>query len=184
MSKANRKVDAPKVRLVTGKAAKPAADRSLEPGFVGDIWSAICAATPEELRDINARLDEAAKRDQEQPRVVAGSDGMTIRGSAQKLNLVAGLIRSKKAGDALNLLTFSKKAVAVDARKVLVAAIATAQNNHNLNVDALVVTEASVGKSLVKKRSASRGRGNAGRNAFSKLRIVVREENNEAHDLG
>jgi len=70
----------------------------------------------------------------------------TVRGSPQKLNLVAALIRNKKAGDALNILTFSKKAMAVDVRKVLASAIANAENNHNLDVDALVVKEASVGK--------------------------------------
>src|SRR3546814_7590591 len=65
--------------------------------------------------------------------------GTTIRGSAQKLNLVAALIRGRKAEDALNILTFSKKAMAVDVRKVLASAIANAENNHNLDVDALVV---------------------------------------------
>ncbi|MAX00166.1 MAG: 50S ribosomal protein L22, partial [Sphingomonas sp.] len=65
--------------------------------------------------------------------------GTTIRGSAQKLNLVAGLIRGKKADEALNILAFSKRAMAVDARKVLASAIANAENNHNLDVDALVV---------------------------------------------
>ena len=71
------------------------------------------------------------------------SVGTQIRGSAQKLNLVAGLIRGKRAEDALNILSFSKKAMAVDARKVLASAIANAENNHNLDVDALVVAEAA-----------------------------------------
>jgi large subunit ribosomal protein L22 len=62
--------------------------------------------------------------------------GTTIRGSAQKLNLVAGLIRGKKVEDAMNILAFSKRAMAVDARKVLASAIANAENNHNLDVDA------------------------------------------------
>ncbi|MBN8815335.1 MAG: 50S ribosomal protein L22 [Sphingomonas sp.] len=101
-----------------------------------------------------------------------------IRGSAQKLNLVAGLIRNRKAGDALNILAFSKKAMAVDARKVLASAIANAENNHNLDVDALVVSEASVGKSITMKRFATRGRGKSTRilKPFSRLRIVVREQ--------
>jgi large subunit ribosomal protein L22 len=105
------------------------------------------------------------------------SVGTQIRGSAQKLNLVAGLIRGRKAGDALNILQFSKKAMAVDARKVLASAIANAENNHNLDVDALVVSEASVGKSITMKRFATRGRGKSTRilKPFSKLRIVVRE---------
>ena len=74
--------------------------------------------------------------------------GNTIRGSAQKLNLVAQLIRGRKVGDALNILSFSTKGVADDVRKVLASAIANAENNHNLDVDALVVAEASVGKSI------------------------------------
>lgn len=101
-----------------------------------------------------------------------------IRGSAQKLNLVAGLIRGKRAGDAMNILAFSTKAMAVDARKVLASAIANAENNHNLDVDALVVAEASVGKSITMKRFATRGRGKSTRilKPFSRLRIVVREQ--------
>ena len=86
------------------------------------------------------------------------SVGTTIRGSAQKLNLVAALIRGHRAEDAMNILAFSKKAMAVDARKVLESAIANAENNHNLDVDALVVAEASVGKSITMKRFATRGR--------------------------
>ena len=104
--------------------------------------------------------------------------GGSIRGSAQKLNLVAALIRGKKAGDALNILSFSPKAMAVDVRKVLASAIANAENNHNLDVDALVVAEASVGKSITMKRFATRGRGKSTRilKPFSKVRIVVREQ--------
>jgi len=105
------------------------------------------------------------------------SVGTQIRGSAQKLNLVAGLIRGKRAEDAMNILAFSKKAMAQDARKILAAAIANAENNHNLDVDALVVAEASVGKSITMKRFHTRGRGKSTRilKPFSRLRIVVRE---------
>ena len=116
------------------------------------------------------------------PRKVADNEalsvGTQIRGSAQKLNLVAGLIRGKKAGDAMNILAFSTKGMADDARKVLASAIANAENNHNLDVDALVVAEASVGKGIVMKRFATRGRGKSTRilKPFSKLRIVVREQ--------
>ncbi len=108
--------------------------------------------------------------------------GAMIRGSAYKLNLVAGLIRGKKAGDALNILQFSTKAMAVDVRKVLASAIANAENNHNLDVDALVVSEASVGKSLAMKRFATRARGRSTRivKPFSRLRVVVREVQEEA----
>ena len=116
------------------------------------------------------------------PRRVADNEalsvGTQIRGSAQKLGLVAALIRNKKAGDAMNILAFSTKAMAVDARKVLASAIANAENNHNLDVDALVVAEASVGKSITMKRFATRGRGKSTRilKPFSRLRIVVREQ--------
>jgi len=100
-----------------------------------------------------------------------------IRGSAQKLNLVAALIRGRRVEDAMNILSFSTKAMAVDARKVLASAIANAENNHNLDVDALVVAEASVGKSITMKRFHARGRGKSTRilKPFSRLRIVVRE---------
>jgi large subunit ribosomal protein L22 len=110
------------------------------------------------------------------------SVGTQIRGSAQKLNLVAALIRNQKAEDALNILTFSKKAMAVDAKKVLASAIANAENNHNLDVDSLVVVEASVGKSITMKRFHTRGRGKSTRilKPFSRLRIVVREVQQEA----
>jgi small subunit ribosomal protein S3 len=116
------------------------------------------------------------------PRKVADNEalsvGTTIRGSAQKLNLVAALIRGKKAEDARNILTFSKKAMAVDVRKVLESAIANAENNHNLDVDALIVAEASVGKSISMKRFVTRARGRSSRivKPFSRVRIVVREQ--------
>ena len=106
----------------------------------------------------------------------------SIRGSAYKLNLVAGLIRGRKVGDALNILAFSTKAMAVDVRKVLASAVANAENNHNLDVDALIVKEASVGKALVMKRFTPRARGRAARieKPFSRLRVVVREMGEEA----
>lgn len=105
-----------------------------------------------------------------------------IRGSAYKLNLVAGLIRGRKVGEALNILTFSKKAMAVDVRKVLASAVANAENNHNLDVDALVVQEASVGKAIMMKRFTPRARGRAARieKPFSRLRVVVRELSDDA----
>ena len=116
------------------------------------------------------------------PRKVGEKDalaiGNTIRGSARKLNLVATMIRGKKVEDALNILTFSTKAMAVDVRKVLASAIANAENNHNLDVDALVVAEASVGKSISLKRFSPRARGRSSRivKPFSRVRIVVREQ--------
>jgi large subunit ribosomal protein L22 len=107
--------------------------------------------------------------------------GTTIRGSAQKLGLVAALIRGRKVEDAMNILAFSTKGMAVDARKVLESAIANAENNHNLDVDALIVAEASVGKSITMKRFHTRGRGKSTRilKPISRLRIVVRETSDD-----
>ena len=104
--------------------------------------------------------------------------GTMIRGSARKLNLVAELIRGKKVEQALNILQFSPKAMAEDVRKVLASAVANAENNHNLDVDALIVSEASVGKSITMKRFATRARGRSSRviKPFSRLRVVVREQ--------
>ena len=116
------------------------------------------------------------------PRRVADNEAMAIarmlRTSPQKLNLVAGLIRGKKVEKALADLTFSKRRIAGDVKKCLQSAIANAENNHNLDVDALVVAEASVGKSITMKRFATRGRGKSTRilKPFSRLRIVVREQ--------
>ena len=115
------------------------------------------------------------------PRKVAENEALAtstaIRGSAQKLGLVAALIRNRKAGDAMNILQFSTKSMALDVRKCLASAIANAENNHNLDVDALVVAEASVGKGLSMKRFATRARGRSARivKPFSRLRVVVRE---------
>jgi large subunit ribosomal protein L22 len=120
------------------------------------------------------------------PRRVAENEALAvatmIRGSDRKLNLVAGLIRGKKVGQALNILSFSKRAMAVDVKKVLASAIANAENNHNLDVDALIVAEASVGKSMSLKRFATRARGRSSRvvKPFSRLRVVVRQVEEEA----
>jgi large subunit ribosomal protein L22 len=100
-----------------------------------------------------------------------------IRVSPQKLNLVAALIRGKKVAMALADLQFSRKRIAVDVKKCLESAIANAENNHDLDVDDLVVAEAHVGKSMVMKRFMPRARGRAGRieKPFSHLTIVVRQ---------
>jgi large subunit ribosomal protein L22 len=100
-----------------------------------------------------------------------------IRISPQKLNLVAGLIRGKKVSNALAELTFSRKRIAGTVKKALESAVANAENNHELDVDNLVVAEAFVGKALVMKRFHARARGRAGRveKPFSNLTIVVRE---------
>ena len=100
-----------------------------------------------------------------------------LRVSPQKLNLVAGLIRGKKVATALADLQFSRKRIARDVRKCLESAIANAENNHDLDVDDLIVAEAHVGKALVLKRFAARGRGRMGSifKPFSNLTIVVRQ---------
>lgn len=101
----------------------------------------------------------------------------TLRVSPQKLNLVAQMIRGKKVATALADLTFSRKRISDTVKKTLESAIANAENNHNLDVDSLFVAEAYVGKSIVMKRFAARGRGRASRieKPFSHLTIVVRE---------
>ena len=100
-----------------------------------------------------------------------------IRVSPQKLNLVATLIRGKKVAAALADLQFSRKRIAADVKKCLESAIANAENNHDLDVDDLVVAQAHVGKGLVMKRFHPRARGRAGRiqKPFSHLTIVVRQ---------
>ena len=101
----------------------------------------------------------------------------TLRTGARKLNLVAQSIRGLKVQRALNELEFSHKRIAKDVRKALYSAISNAENNHNLDIDSLVVSEAFVGKNLVMKRFAARARGRASRieKPFSEITIVVRE---------
>jgi len=105
-----------------------------------------------------------------------------MRISAQKLNLVAGLIRGKKVETALADLTFSRKRIAREVKKTLQSAVANAENNHQLDVDSLVVAEAHVGPALMLKRWTPRGRGRIGkiRKRFSHLTIVVREAEEQA----
>jgi large subunit ribosomal protein L22 len=117
----------------------------------------------------------------ENPRRLAGIEAMakvrTLRTSARKLNLVAQSIRGLKVQRALNELEFSHKRIAKDVRKALYSAISNAENNHNLDIDSLVVAEAYVGKNLVMKRFSARARGRASRieKPFSEITIVVRE---------
>ncbi|WP_370270596.1 50S ribosomal protein L22 [Nioella sp.] len=120
------------------------------------------------------------------PRRVADNEAMAklrmLRTSPQKLNLVAQLIRGKKVDKALADLTFSQKRIAVDVKKCLQSAIANAENNHNLDVDELVVAEAYVGKNMVMKRGRPRGRGRFGRivKPFAELTITVRQVEEQA----
>ncbi len=120
------------------------------------------------------------------PRRVADNEAMAklrmLRTSPQKLNLVAAMIRGKKVEKALADLTFSKKRIAQDVKKCLQSAIANAENNHNLDVDELVVAEAFVGKNLVMKRGRPRARGRFGKimKPFSELTIKVRQVEEQA----
>src|SRR5437660_3059234 len=108
--------------------------------------------------------------------------GRSLRGSPRKLNLVAQLIRGKKAEAALNELTFSPKRIAGQVKKVLQSAIANAENNHDLDVDDLFVKEASVGKNMVLKRFHARARGRGARieKPFAQVTIVVEERREKA----
>jgi large subunit ribosomal protein L22 len=118
-----------------------------------------------------------AARERRLPENEAQAQTRLLRVSPQKLNLVAQLIRGKAVARALADLQFSKKRIAKDVKKTLESAIANAENNHSLDVDDLVVSEAYVGKALVMKRFSPRARGRVGRieKPFSNLTIVVRQ---------
>ena len=121
-------------------------------------------------------------RDRDLPDTDAKAVARMLRVSPQKLNLVAQLIRGKKVAMALADLRFSQKRIATEVKKCLESAIANAENNHDLDVDELVVAEAFVGKALVLKRFHPRGRGRMGKilKPFSNLTIVVRQVQSEA----
>jgi large subunit ribosomal protein L22 len=110
--------------------------------------------------------------------------GRMIRTSQYKLNLVAGLIRGKKVDQAINDLEFSRKRISNDVLKVLRSAVANAENNHNLDVDELVVAQAWTGKNLVLKRFHARGRGRGAGilKPFSEVTIILREQKAEDKD--
>jgi large subunit ribosomal protein L22 len=118
-----------------------------------------------------------AKRERSLPDNEARAVVRNLRVSPRKLNLVAGLIRGKKVDHALADLEFSRKRIAQDVRKGVMSAISNAENNHNLDVNDLVVSEAWVGKNLVMKRFAARGRGRASSimKPFSQITIIVRQ---------
>ena len=120
------------------------------------------------------------------PRRVADNEAMAklsmLRTSPQNLNLVAAMIRGKSVDRALTDLTFSKKRISDDVRKCLQSAISNAENNHNLDVDVLVVAEAYVGKNMTLKRGRPRARGRFGKimKPFSELTILVRQVEEQA----
>ena len=121
-------------------------------------------------------------RDRDLPDTDAKAVARMLRVSPQKLNLLAQLIRGKKVAMALADLQFSQKRIATEVKKCLESAIANAENNHDLDVDELIVAEAYVGKALVLKRFHPRGRGRMGKilKPFSHLTIVVRQVESKA----
>ncbi len=115
-------------------------------------------------------------------KVEAMAKSINLRTSARKLNLVAQSIRGLPVQRALNELEFSHKRIAKDVRKCLYSAVSNAENNHNLDIDSLVVAEAYIGKNMVMKRFSARARGRASRieKPFSEITIVVRELTGDA----
>ena len=109
-----------------------------------------------------------------------------LRVSPRKLDLVAGLIRGKKVDTALADLEFSRKRIAQDVKKCVMSAVANAENNHGLDVNELVVSEAFVGKNLIMKRFAARGRGRASSivKPFAQLTVIVRQKAEEVAEEG
>ena len=123
-----------------------------------------------------------AKRERELSESEAKAVARNLRVSPQKLNLLAQLIRGKKVETALADLEFSRKRIAKDVRKCVMSAVANAENNHGLDVNDLVVSQAYVGKNLVIRRFHARGRGrmSAIQKPFSQLTIIVKEKAQEA----
>ena len=116
---------------------------------------------------------------------IASAKAKSIKTSMTKVNLVLKMIRGKKAENALNILSFSKKRISNEITKILKSAIANAENNHQLDIDKLVVKEATVGKSMVLKRFRPRARGRSGKilKPFSKVKILVQEKEKEKTNI-
>ena len=117
----------------------------------------------------------------EKDKNIASAKAKSLKTSLTKVNLVLKMIRGKKAENALNILAFSKKRISNEITKILKSAIANAENNHQLDIDKLVVKEATVGKSMVLKRFRPRARGRSGKilKPFSKVKILVQEKEKE-----
>lgn len=118
------------------------------------------------------------KRDRALPETAAKAVTRNLRVSPQKLNLVAAMIRGQPVAKAIADLEFSRKRIAVDVRKTVMSAVANAENNHGLDPDDLVVSEAYVGKNLVMKRFRARARGRAASitKPFAQLTVIVKEQ--------
>ena len=121
----------------------------------------------------------------EQNKNIASAKAKSLKTSLTKVNLVLKMIRGKKAENALNILAFSKKRISNEITKILKSAIANAENNHQLDIDKLVVKEATVGKSMVLKRFRPRARGRSGKilKPFSKVKILVQEKEKEKTNI-
>ena len=121
----------------------------------------------------------------EQNKNIASAKAKSIKTSMTKVNLVLKMIRGKKAENALNILAFSKKRISNEITKILKSAIANAENNHQLDIDKLIVKEATVGKSMVLKRFRPRARGRSGKilKPFSKVKILVQEKEKEKTNI-
>ena len=117
----------------------------------------------------------------EKDKNIASAKAKSLKTSLTKVNLVLKMIRGKKAENALNILAFSKKRISNEITKILKSAIANAENNHQLDIDKLVVKEATVGKSMVLKRFRPRARGRSGKilKPFSKVKILVQKKEKE-----
>ncbi len=122
---------------------------------------------------VNKKIDN----DSQNQILTASAIAKSVKVSPQKVNLVLGLIRGLDAEQALNVLEFSNKRISNEVKKILKSAISNAENNHQLDIDKLVVHEAIVGKSMVMKRFRARARGRSAKilKPFSKIKIVVRE---------
>ena len=121
----------------------------------------------------------------EKDKNIASAKAKSLKTSLTKVNLVLKMIRGKKAENALNILAFSKKRISNEITKILKSAIANAENNHQLDIDKLVVKEATVGKSMVLKRFRPRARGRSGKilKPFSKVKILVQEKEKEKTNI-
>ena len=123
----------------------------------------------------------SSKANKDEVNMEAQASIKSIKTSTQKVNLILQTIRGLDAEKAINILEFSRKRIAIDVKKILKSAISNAENNHQLDIDRLFVKEATVGKSMVMKRFRPRARGRSGKilKPYSKIKIIVREKEQE-----
>ena len=123
----------------------------------------------------------SSKANKDEVNMEAKASIKSIKTSTQKVNLILQTIRGLDVEKAINILEFSRKRIAIDVKKILKSAISNAENNHQLDIDRLFVKEATVGKSMVMKRFRPRARGRSGKilKPYSKIKIIVREKQQE-----